>query len=272
MNKIWLVIRYEYLRHVRRKRFIFALLSLPLMVVLMIAAGFLAVWAEYDSRPVGYVDLSGVLENALPVPQASGEMFPDPQFTRYVDETAARSDLDEKKIQGYYVLQPGYMDNGSAQFVTDSQVKDSTESAFKNFLRFNLVSDQPSDIANRLVKGPDLEIRSLGGDRRMGENDFVAIIFPLVIGVLFLLVINTSGSYLVGALVEEKENRTMEIVVTSISTDQLMAGKVIGNLAISKRIIKLTMVIRYSQFCRKKWPVKSIFYKVFLFFFIYLPK
>ena len=52
MNKIWLVIRYEYLRHVRRKRFIFALLSLPLMVVLMIAAGFLAVRAEYDSRPV----------------------------------------------------------------------------------------------------------------------------------------------------------------------------------------------------------------------------
>jgi ABC-2 type transport system permease protein len=46
------------------------------------------------------------------------------------------------------------------------------------------------------------------------------------------LVINTSGSYLVGALVEEKENRMMEIVVTSVSTDQLMAGKVVGNLAV----------------------------------------
>jgi ABC-2 type transport system permease protein len=32
--------------------------------------------------------------------------------------------------------------------------------------------------------------------------------------------------------VEEKENRTMEIVVTSVSTDEMMAGKVVGNLAV----------------------------------------
>ncbi len=232
MNKLWLVTRYEYLRHVRRKRFIFALLSLPLMVGLMIGAGFLAVLADYDSRPVGYVDLSGVLVNAQPVPQPSGEIMPDPQFINFTDEKDARSDLDQKKIQGYYVLQPNYMNDGSARFVTDSQVKDSTENAFKNFLRYNLVSSQPAEIANRLVKGPVIEVRSLGNSRNVGGNDFVAIIFPMLVGVLFLLVINTSGSYLVGALVEEKENRMMEIVVTSISTDQLMAGKVIGNLAV----------------------------------------
>ncbi len=232
MNKLWLVVRYEYLRHVRRKRFIFALLSLPLMVVLMVGAGFLAVYADYDSRPVGYVDLSGVLANAQPVPQTSGDMMPDPQFTQYTDEADARSALDQKKIQGYYVLQPNYMDDGSARFVTDLQVKSSTETAFKKFLRYNLVSSQPAEIANRLVKGPVLEIRPLGNSRNVGGNDIVAIIFPMVIGVLFLLVINTSGAYLVGALVEEKENRMMEIVVTSISTDQLMAGKVIGNLAV----------------------------------------
>jgi len=116
--------------------------------------------------------------------------------------------------------------------VTDSQVKDSTETAFKNFLRYNLVSSQPAEIANRLVKGPVIEVRSLGNSRNVGGNDLVAIIFPMVVGVLFLLVINTSGSYLVGALVEEKENRMMEIVVTSISTDQLMAGKVNGNQAV----------------------------------------
>lgn len=202
------------------------------MVVLMVGAGFLAVMAEYDNRPVGYVDLSGILANAQTVPQTSGDLFPDPAFIRFADETAARSELDQKIIQGYYVLQPEYMDNGSARFVTDSQAKDSTETAFKYFLRYNLASNQPADIAKRLVKGPDVEIRSLGGNRSMGENDIVAIFIPMVIGVLFLLVINTSGSYLVGALVEEKENRTMEIVVTSISTDQLMAGKVVGNLAV----------------------------------------
>jgi len=66
----------------------------------------------------------------------------------------------------------------------------------------------------------------------MGENVIFSLLFPMVIGILFLLVINTSGSYLVGALVEEKENRTMEIMVISVSADQMMAGKVVGNLAV----------------------------------------
>jgi ABC-type Na+ efflux pump permease subunit len=46
MRKFWLVFRYEYLRHVMRKRFIFALLSMPLFVALLVGVGFLAVWAD----------------------------------------------------------------------------------------------------------------------------------------------------------------------------------------------------------------------------------
>lgn len=232
MNKFWLICSYEYLRHVRRRRFIFALLSMPLMILLMISAGLLAVWAEYDSRPIGYVDATGVLAQARQVPPDPGEWFPDPPMQSYPNETAARAALDNKETQGYYLMTAQYQDDGSAQFVTNGQAKSATESAFRRFLRYNLVNGQPTEIANRLVKGPDLEIRSLGGGRKMGENDIFSLLFPMVIGILFLLVINTSGSYLVGALVEEKENRTMEIVVTSVSTDQLMAGKVVGNLAV----------------------------------------
>lgn len=232
MNKFWLICSYEYLRHVKRKRFIFALLSMPLMIVLMIGAGFLAVWAEYDARPVGYVDALNVFANPQPVPPVPDEWFPDPEIRRYPDETAAKAALDGDQIQGYYVLQPDYLKDGSAKYTTTGKTKDSTESAFRSFLRYNLAASQPPEIAKRLVKGPDMEIRSLEGSRKMGENDFLSILFPMIIGILFLLVINTSGSYLVGALVEEKENRTMEIVVTSVSTNEMMAGKVVGNLAV----------------------------------------
>jgi ABC-2 type transport system permease protein len=231
VKKFWLICRYEYLRHVKRKRFIFALLSMPLMVLLMFGAGFLAVWANYDSRPIGYVDLSGVMANAQPVPSTPGDWFSDPQILRFTDEAAASSALEKNQIQGFFTLQPSYMDNGSVRFTTPGQPKDSSETAFRNFLRYNLVSNQAPAVADRLSKGPTIEIRSLGSTHQAG-NDVLSIIFPMVIGVLFLLVINTSGSYLVGALVEEKENRMMEVVVTSVSTDQLMAGKVVGNLAV----------------------------------------
>jgi ABC-2 type transport system permease protein len=55
---------------------------------------------------------------------------------------------------------------------------------------------------------------------------------PIVAGILFVVAINISGGYLLQAVVEEKENRTMEIVITSVSTDQLMAGKIMGNLSV----------------------------------------
>jgi len=47
-----------------------------------------------------------------------------------------------------------------------------------------------------------------------------------------MTVVFTSGGYLMQAVVEEKENRTMEIIVTSVSADELMAGKVLGNLSV----------------------------------------
>ena len=55
---------------------------------------------------------------------------------------------------------------------------------------------------------------------------------PILAGILFVIVINISGGYLLQAVVEEKENRTMEIILTSVSSDQLMAGKIMGNLSV----------------------------------------
>ncbi len=45
-------------------------------------------------------------------------------------------------------------------------------------------------------------------------------------------VVMTSGGYLSQAVVEEKENRTMEIVITSCITEPPMTGKIIGNIAV----------------------------------------
>ena len=256
MKKFWLVCRYEYLRHVRRKRFIFALLSMPAMILLMFAAGFLSVWVQYDKTPIGFVDPTHVLQNPQPTPKQSGELLPDPEIRKFPDENSARQSLDSKEIQGYFVLESSYKEDGSTRYVINGQMKDAAESAIKNFMYFNLISGQPKETVDRLMKGPTIEIHTLEGDRRTGADTFLSILLPLIVGVLFLLVINTSGSYLVGALVEEKENRTMEIMVTSVSTNQLMAGKVIGNLAVglTELIVWVTLGVIALGFARTNLP------------------
>ncbi len=232
MTKFWLIFSNEYLRHVKRKRFIFALLSMPLFVALMVGVGLLAVWADYDGRPVAYVDQSGMFDNARPVPVKSDSLFPPLKITSYASANEGRSALLNRQVQAFFLIDPDYMANGKVTLFTVDQVREATNSDFRNFLRYNLLANFPAQTAERLIDGPDIVIQSLNTNRNVAGNEFVNFLMPLLAGLLFIVVVNTSGSYLVQALVEEKENRTMEIVITSVSHTQLMSGKVAGNLGV----------------------------------------
>ncbi len=61
MNKIWLVFKYEYTRHVMRKRFLVALLSMPLFIGVMMAASIAASMMSINRSPIGYVNHSDLL-------------------------------------------------------------------------------------------------------------------------------------------------------------------------------------------------------------------
>ena len=54
----------------------------------------------------------------------------------------------------------------------------------------------------------------------------------MIAGIGFIIAMFTSGGYLMQAVVEEKENRTMEVIVTSVTPNQLMAGKIIGDTSV----------------------------------------
>jgi ABC-2 type transport system permease protein len=248
MKKFWLVFRNEYLRHVMRRRFIFALLSLPLFVALLVGVGLLAVWSDYDNRPVGYVDLSGFFQNARPLPVNTDELFPPPQIQAIDTEAQARADLENRQIQAYFTIDAKYLQNGTVHLYTLDTFKDTTRDQFQKFLRYNLLTAQPQQVADRVLKGPTIVVQSLDSNRKMADNEFLNILMPLISGLLFIVVINTSGSYLVQALIEEKENRTMEIVVTSVSHNQLMAGKIIGNLLVGLTELVIWLIFGFLGF------------------------
>jgi ABC-2 type transport system permease protein len=60
------------------------------------------------------------------------------------------------------------------------------------------------------------------------QGGFSAFILPYLFSVLLMLAIFTSSGYLLQGLGEEKENRVMEILLSSISQRQLLSGKVLG--------------------------------------------
>lgn len=232
MSKVWLVFKHEYTRHVLRKRFILAVLSFPLMALVMILAGFLSVGAGYDGRPAGIVDQSGLFSNPLQLPVEDKEFMPSIQFRSYPDEAAARVDLDNKTLQAFFIVEQNYLETGKVRMIALDSPGEQVQSDFGDFLVMNLLSKKPQNVVDRITKGTILTIKNVEGSREVADNNFLAVIVPIIAGVLFMVSINTSGGYLLQAVVEEKENRTMEIMITSTSPNQLMAGKILGNLSV----------------------------------------
>lgn len=232
MKKFWLVLANEYKRHVLRKRFIFAILSFPLMIAFIILVSFISARMNYDPRPVGFIDSYHILATTHQVPSEGDKFMPPVEVIQFADESSATSALNKGEIQAYFILSENYMQNGSVTEVTLSTPSNNASSNFGHFMTYNLASSLSGEVANRLVEGKNLIIRSLDGSREMNANNWISIVLPILSGFLFFIAVNVSGGYILQAVVEEKENRTMEILVTSVSPTQLMAGKIAGDLLV----------------------------------------
>lgn len=233
MNKTWIIFKHEYFRHVKRKRFILIVLSMPFFILLMIGIGVLTAIFTVNDAPIGYVDHSGLFANPVMPEFESGLPFTKPmEILSYANEEQAKKELDEETIQAYYVINKDYFENGYILVVAKEQPDGGVNSDFREFLRLNLLKDVPQDITNRLLEGGELEVKATEGERQMSSDNIFSFILPFIAGFLFMIAINTSGGYLLQAVVEEKENRTMEIILTSSSPTQIMTGKVIGNLSV----------------------------------------
>ena len=230
MQKFWLIFRHAYLRQVRTKRFLFGLLSMPVFVLLMIGLGAMAVRLQLKSDPIGYVDHSGFLTDPVSLPDHGSFFNPNLLIIPYSDETSANADLHAKKIQALYILSADYLQTGVVDRLALDRPGGNADQQFIEFLRLNLLKNQPEEIANRVLNGSSITTRSLDDSRSVSEESVLSFILPFAAGLMFILVISFSGSYLLQAVLEEKENRTMEILITSVSPNQLMAGKTIANL------------------------------------------
>lgn len=233
MNKFWIVFGHEYLRHVKRKRFILGLISIPLFMAVIMGVSILATALSEDTRPVGYIDQSGLFKDAQPLPaERSGLFMKRVKIVPFEDETNARNALEAGEIQAFYIIQPDYLSTGNVKLIAKDSVESSIHSDFSEFLLSHLLKNENPTIRTRILEGPQLTLRTVDSDQQFNSRNPIGFIIAIFSGVIFLLAVNTSGGYLLQAVVEEKENRTMEVVLTSISTDQFMAGKIFGNLSV----------------------------------------
>jgi len=228
MNKTLLLIKHEFLNTVRRKAFIILTLAFPLIALLAILAGQVlpgVIKTTTTIEKIGYVDQVGLFTQ-----NTTGNNI---QLIPYTTEAAAKTALEQKVVAEYFVIPANYISTGSIQIYTlTSEIAPSAtvQSGISDFLMNNLLKGNSTEIIARAKNPLNITSTTLtaSGEPAAKQGGFSAFILPYLFSVLLMLAIFTSSGYLLQGLGEEKENRVMEILLSSISPRQLLSGKVLG--------------------------------------------
>ncbi len=234
MRKFWVVAKHEYLKITRKRSFVLGTLAMPLFFVGIMVLAIVVVMAGEDQTPIGYVDEAAVLTQITTLP-TTGDDGPRPvSFVAFPDETRAHAALENREIQAYYVLPADYLTSHKAQLIYwDKMPPGAAQNRFDKLVRANLSAALPAAVAARMQNGIDLTARSADGRQEVSGDSIINIFVPFFIGLFFSIVVISSGSYLMEAVSDEKENRTIEVMATSLTPGQLIGGKAIGLMAVA---------------------------------------
>jgi ABC-2 type transport system permease protein len=230
MRSFWLVAKNEYLRTVARRAFLALTLGVPALVAIMIGAIALVVQMSDRDEPIGYVDQAGILEASLhaSLPNA-GERV---QIRPFADVDSGRAAVEQGAIQALFVFPPGYPESLQTElYYRQRPPGNNAWQDLDDLVRLSLVSSLPADARQRLLEGPRVTVHDLASGRTFSEDQIADLMVPFAASLLFLFATMAASGYLLGVVSTEKENRTMEVMITTLTPGQLIGGKTLGLLA-----------------------------------------
>jgi ABC-2 type transport system permease protein len=233
MSKLWKVALYEYKRNVFTKGFIAGALSVPLVMILMVGLFFLIDNLQKNNRPLGYVDQASFLTDPIPAPLPVGAAQNSKdavELISYPSIDDAQKALGQGAIQAYYVIPPDYRQSLQVELYYKKSPGQNATTQFWDFMQINWLKEIPLDQAERAVSGNNIVVHQPDGSLDISSLNPINPFLPMIVTFLFYILILVNSQTMVEAVTKEKENRTMEILITSISPQRLITGKILGIL------------------------------------------
>ena len=234
MRKVFTIARHEYWVNVRRPDFIIFTSLVPLLGIVALvvslffgrqAGGAIVRMFDNDSDVTAVVDQSGGFTPILP-------RFEE-EFVPYGDEAEARTALENEEVQRVVVVPDTYPQEEDVTVVTEgSRFSGSGTRGLRSFFIAHLIKEiEDETLQARLIDPYDARVEYVGEQREASggvAGEILSFIVPFFFGILLAVTVFVSAGYLVRSVAEEKSSRVIEIVLSSVTPQQLLAGKVIG--------------------------------------------
>ena len=182
--------------------------------------------SEVETTTIGYVDEVGGFDGYT----TQGPI----ELVRYPTQDEATAALLADDVSEYFVISTSYTSAGLVnRYTLEKQLEPppGIQAAVKRFLTSNLLSGEVPEGTIQLVESPLYLMTTRlteTGAVATEQGGFGNLVVPGIFSLLLALSLNFFASYMVQGLGEEKESRLIEVLLSSVTTRQLLTGKVLG--------------------------------------------
>jgi len=159
------------------------------------------------------------------------------EFVPFADEASALAALERKDIGAVYVVPPDYVAtgkitaySGSESIISEGKL---AQIPLRRMLVKSLAADAvPPEVVKRMLDPMNLTTLNKRPDGRWAERGIGELVrrlgVPIGFTMMLLISILTSAGTLIQGVSEEKENRVIEVILSSIDARSLLLGKLLG--------------------------------------------
>jgi ABC-2 type transport system permease protein len=234
MNKIFLIIKREYLTRIKKKSFIImTILSPAIFAAMMIIPSWMATQEDTSEKVIAIEDETGLY----------GKFFKNSAYLKY-ELLSSNYSIDKKTVidagyDAYLIIEDNLIMNPDAiQLFSYRQVTFDEKSNIEQQLNAlareqKLKSYQIENIESKIKELNALKVKvnairiDKDGSEKQNSTEF-AMAIGITSAILIYMFMLIYGTQVMRGVIEEKTNRIIEVVISSVKPFQLMMGKIIG--------------------------------------------
>ena len=236
-NPLWTVTKFEFVRQVKKPSFWATIILIPAMIIGMFLISMLISNNNKADGPT-------IDENTKIVVTDEAGILPkeSPLVAKITKEEGSKKVVDGE-IDLYFYIPADFKDTKKVEFYHVSE----------GLELFNMDGQAIKPILSQSVspKFSDLDVLALTGNFEINDNKLTKTgeeskalghaVIPIIVLVIFFFFVTLFGSRLLMTVVEEKENRISEMILTTVSTKHLIVGKIFSMMLLG--IIQIMTLI-----------------------------
>jgi ABC-2 type transport system permease protein len=234
MDKLWIIIKREYLSRVTRKTFIIATILTPLAFVAFFAiVGFIFSYQSDDVKTVAVLDEGNILGGALKDQKNLYFKFEQrglEELRSSFEKTDYDAILQVPKVDNIMSKEftVFYYSKGQPTLDVDIAIRDRVRDALREYKikSLNINREQLDAINTSITLEP--EPIEKGGQDASKLTSAIAAGAGMLMGFIMYMAVFIYGSMVMRSVMEEKTNRIAEVMVSSVKPFYMMLGKIIG--------------------------------------------